>query len=48
MCRFVLTYLYDLLTYLLTIRVKVDMSGIKPKLMKCRFQLTTTDLLKDH
>jgi hypothetical protein len=41
MCRFqltyfydLLTYFYDLLTYLKTIRAKVVMFGIKPKLMK--------------
>jgi hypothetical protein len=39
-CRFELTYFYDLLTYLKTIRAKVVMFGIKPKLMKCGFQLT--------
>jgi hypothetical protein len=40
--RFQLTYFYDLLTYLTTIRAKVliVMFGIKPKLMKCRFELT--------
>jgi hypothetical protein len=38
-CRFVLTYFYDLLIYLKTMRAKV-MFGIKPKLMKCRFELT--------
>jgi hypothetical protein len=35
-----LTYFYDLLTYLKTISAKVVMFGIKPKLMKCMFQLT--------
>jgi hypothetical protein len=39
-CRFELTYFYDLLTYLNTIRDKVVMFGIKPKLMKCMFVLT--------
>jgi hypothetical protein len=39
-CTFVLTYFYDLLTYLKTIRAKVVMFGIKLKLMKCRFELT--------
>jgi hypothetical protein len=46
-CRFqltyfydILTYFYDILTYLKTIRAKVVMFGIKPKLMKCRFELT--------
>jgi hypothetical protein len=39
-CRFELTYVYDLLTYLKTIRAKVVMFCIKPKLMKWRFQLT--------
>jgi hypothetical protein len=39
-CRFALTYIYDLLTYLSAIRAKVVMFGIKPKLMKCRFVLT--------
>jgi hypothetical protein len=39
-CRFALTYFYDLLTYLETIRAKVVMFGIKLKLMKCRFVLT--------
>jgi hypothetical protein len=39
-CRFVLTYFYDLLTYLRTIRAKVVIFGIKPKLVKCRFELT--------
>jgi hypothetical protein len=37
---FELTYFYDLLTYLKTIRAKVVMFGIKPKLMKCRFDVT--------
>jgi hypothetical protein len=32
-CRFELTYFYDLLTYLKTIRAKVVMFGIKPKLI---------------
>jgi hypothetical protein len=35
-CRFALTYFYDLLTYLKTIRAKVVMIGIEP----CRFVLT--------
>jgi hypothetical protein len=41
-CRFELTYFYDQLTYLKTIRAKIVMIGIKPKLMKCtcRFDLT--------
>jgi hypothetical protein len=39
-CRFVLTYVYDLLTYLKTIRAKVVMFGTKSRLMKCRFVLT--------
>jgi hypothetical protein len=39
-CRFVLTYFYDLLTYLKSIRAKVVLLGIKLKLMKCRFELT--------
>jgi hypothetical protein len=39
-CRFGLTYFYDVLTYLKTIRAKVVMFGIKPKLTKCRFELT--------
>jgi hypothetical protein len=39
-CRFVLTYFYDLLTYLKTIKSKLVMFVIKPKLMKCRFVLT--------
>jgi hypothetical protein len=39
-CRFHLTYFYDLLTYLKTIRAKVVMFGIILKLMKCRFELT--------
>jgi hypothetical protein len=39
-CRFVLTYFYELLTYINTIRAKVVMFGIKLKLMKCRFVLT--------
>jgi hypothetical protein len=39
-CRFELTYFYDRLTYLKTIRAKVVMFGIKPKLSKCRFELT--------
>jgi hypothetical protein len=34
-CRFELTYLYGLLTYLKTIRAKVAMFEIKLKLMKC-------------
>jgi hypothetical protein len=34
------------LTYLMTIRAKVVMFGIKPKVMKFRFVLTY--LLKDH
>jgi hypothetical protein len=34
------TYFNDLLTYLETIRAKVVMFGIKPKLMKCRVVLT--------
>jgi hypothetical protein len=38
-CRFQLTYFYDLLTHLKTIRAKVVMFGIKPKLMMCRFEL---------
>jgi hypothetical protein len=37
-CRFELTYFYDLLTYLTTIRAKVVMFGIKLKFMKCRFE----------
>jgi hypothetical protein len=37
--RFALTYFYDLLTYLKTIRTEVVMFGIKPKLMKCTFVL---------
>jgi hypothetical protein len=37
---FVLTYFYDLLTYLKTVRAKVVMFGIKPKLMKWTFELT--------
>jgi hypothetical protein len=36
----VLTYFYELLTYLNTISAKVVMFGIKLKLMKCRFALT--------
>jgi hypothetical protein len=39
-CRFQLTYFYDLLTCLKTIRSEVVMFGIKPKLMKCTFELT--------
>jgi hypothetical protein len=39
-CRFELTYFYDLVTYLKTVRDKVVMFGIKLKLMKCRFELT--------
>jgi hypothetical protein len=59
-CRFELTYLYNILTYLKTIKAKVVMFGIKPKLIKCRFALTyfydlltyfydlLTYFLKDH
>jgi hypothetical protein len=48
-CRFQLTYFYDLLTYLMTIRAKVVMFGIKPKLMNCRFVLTDLyELLTYH
>jgi hypothetical protein len=49
-CRFELTYIYDLLTYLIkTIRAKVVKFGVKPKLMNCRFELTYFyDLLKGH
>jgi hypothetical protein len=32
----------DLLTYLMTIRAKVVIFGIKPILMKCRFVLVLT------
>jgi hypothetical protein len=32
-CRFELTYFYDLVTYLKTIRSKIVMFGIKLKLM---------------
>jgi hypothetical protein len=42
-CTFELTNLYDLLTYFKTITAKVAkvvMFGIKPKLTKCRFELT--------
>jgi hypothetical protein len=39
-CRFELTYFYDLLLTLKTIRAKVVMFCIKPKLMKCRFEVT--------
>ena len=39
-CRFELTYLYDLLTYLKTVGAKVVMFGIKLIVMKCRFELT--------
>jgi hypothetical protein len=39
-CRFELDYFYGLLTYSKTIRAKVVMLGIKPKLMNCRFELT--------
>jgi hypothetical protein len=39
-CRFELTYFYDLLAYFKTIRAKVVMFGFKPKLTKCRFELT--------
>jgi hypothetical protein len=39
-CTFELTYFYDLLTYLKTIRAKLVMFGIKPKHMKCTFELT--------
>jgi hypothetical protein len=38
-CRFELTYFYDQLTYLKTIRAKVVLFGIKLKLTKCRFEL---------
>jgi hypothetical protein len=38
--RFELTYFYDLLTYLNTIRAKVVMIGVKQNLMKGRFELT--------
>jgi hypothetical protein len=31
---------YNVLTYFKTIRAKVVMFGIKPKLTKCRFELT--------
>jgi hypothetical protein len=34
-CRFELTYIYDLLTYMKNIRAKVAMFGIKLKIMKC-------------
>jgi hypothetical protein len=48
-CRFELTYIYDLVTYLKTIRAKVVMFGNKPKLVKFRFELTYFyDRLKDH
>jgi hypothetical protein len=39
-CLFALTYFYDLLTYLKTIRAKVVMFGIKLELMKCMFELS--------
>jgi hypothetical protein len=49
---FMLTYFYDLLTYLKTIRAKGVMFGIKLKLMtcmKCMSELTYFyDLPKDH
>jgi hypothetical protein len=35
-----MTYFYDLPTYLVTIRAEVLRFGIKPKLMKCRFEVT--------
>jgi hypothetical protein len=37
---FELTYFYDLLTYLKTVRAKVVMFAFTPKLMKCRFEVT--------
>jgi hypothetical protein len=37
---FEMTYFYDLLTYLMTVRAKVVMFRIKPKLMKWTFELT--------
>jgi hypothetical protein len=39
-CIFELTYFYDLLTYLKTVRAKVVMFCFKPKLMKCRLEGT--------
>jgi hypothetical protein len=38
-CMFELTYFYDLLTYITTIRAKVVMFCIKLKRMKCRFEV---------